>query len=94
MFTTDFIGITLANRPTSIAGLGVSEGGAEPKARSMSLFALRAYPLILAAPGRSSGGCAGRPCASLRRRRLGDSAQHRAIQIPTTDPDRSWVMRA
>ena len=62
MFTTDFIGITLANRPTSIAGLGASEGGAEPQARSMSLFALRAYPLILAAPGRSSGGCAGRPC--------------------------------
>ena len=35
MFTTDSAGITFANRPASIAGLGVSERGAELKGRSI-----------------------------------------------------------
>jgi len=59
----------------------------------MSLFALKAHPLILAAPDTLAAVAPGGPVARLRRRRY-DSASHRAIQIPATDPDRWWVMRA
>src|SRR5712692_8920184 len=48
MLTTDLAGFTLADRPNSIAGLGVPERDAEPKGRSMDLLPLRCYGLILA----------------------------------------------
>ena len=88
MLTTDLAGLPLANRPSSIAGLGVSERGAEPKGRSMDLLPLRCYGLIFAT-GRtfplpchrtlgSPGGGIGNPALQCRTRRFRSRAPIRA----------------